>query len=182
MTTFDDYKLRRIFKSVGTSRNVVNELITLMFLAELVDPGPEVWIVSPWISDVPLLDNRAGSFNAVNPGWGRREIRLSDVAVQLMLGGNRLIIVTRPDEHNKIFLHRLEDAVAETDLTTALEVIVRDKLHTKGILTRRGLLLGSMNLTYNGLELNDEVVEYDIDPANLADARLAFGGYRDGKK
>ena len=153
-----------------------------MLLAELVDSGPEVWIVSPWISDVPLIDNRAGSFDAVNPEWGRREIRLSDVAIQLMLGGNRLIIVTRPDEHNKVFLNRLEDAVAETDLTPALEVIVRNKLHTKGILTRRGLLLGSMNLTYNGLELNDEIVEYDIAPTALADARLAFGGYRNGNK
>ena len=38
-------------------------------------------------------------------------------------------------------------------------------------------MLGSMNLTYSGLELNDEIVEYDIDPASLANARLAFAGY-----
>ena len=64
------YTHRRIFKSVVTSRKVIQELITLMMVGELLDPGSTVWIVSPWISDVPLLDNRAGSFDAVNPEWG----------------------------------------------------------------------------------------------------------------
>ncbi len=173
------YSLRRIFKSSVTSWKVIEELITLMILAELVDPGEEFWIVSPWISDVPLLDNRPGSFDVVNPEWGRREVRLVDVASQLMAGGSRLIVVTRFNEHNKIFLQRLRDAAVDAAVEASLTVIVRDQLHTKGILSKRGLMLGSMNLTYNGLELNDEIVEYDTDPTNLASARLAFAGYRE---
>src|SRR5262245_60978368 len=95
---------RRIFNSVITSRKVIQELISLMMVGELVDPGPAVWVVSPWITDVPLLDNRAGSFDALNPEWGRIEIRLADIAVQLMVGGTEVKIVTRPDDHNKVFL------------------------------------------------------------------------------
>ena len=47
---------RRIFKSAVTSRKVIQELITLMMVGELVSPGEDVWLVSPWITDVPLLD------------------------------------------------------------------------------------------------------------------------------
>jgi hypothetical protein len=104
------YTHRRIFKSVVTSRNVIQELITMMMVAELVDPGPAgVWIVSPWITDVPLIDNRAGSYNAINPEWGRRVIRLADLAAQLMAGGTSVRIVTRPDNRNQTFLRRLEE-------------------------------------------------------------------------
>jgi hypothetical protein len=172
------YTHRRIFKSVVTSRNVIQELITMMMVAELVDPGPAgVWIVSPWITDVPLIDNRAGSYNAINPEWGRRVIRLADLAAQLMAGGTSVRIVTRPDNRNQTFLRRLEEIACSAGTMSLLLTARRDTLHTKGILTRRGLMLGSMNLTYNGLVLLDEVIEYDTDPRALADARLAFQGY-----
>src|SRR5262245_50970873 len=104
------FNSRRIFKSVVTSPKIIQELVTLMMVGELLDPGTVVWIVSPWISDVPLLDNRAGSFDAINPEWGQREIRLTDLSVQLMAGGNELKIVTRPAAHNREFLRRLQDA------------------------------------------------------------------------
>jgi phosphatidylserine/phosphatidylglycerophosphate/cardiolipin synthase-like enzyme len=45
------------------------------------------------------------------------------------------------------------------------------------VLLKRGLLTGSMNLTYNGLELNDEMVVYDTTPKTLAEARLNFESY-----
>jgi hypothetical protein len=168
---------RRIFKSVITSRKVIQELITLMMVSELVDPGSAVWIVSPWITDVPLLDNRAGSIDAINPEWGHKEIRLADIAVQLMAGGTEVKIVTRPDDHNKVFLRRLADAAAAAAVRNLLTITERVRLHTKGILTRRGLMLGSMNLTYSGLDLNDEVITYDTDPQALASARVAFANY-----
>jgi PLD-like domain len=177
MTTDAHYSLRRIFKSAVTSRKTIQELIALMIVAELIDPGEEFWIVSPWISDVPLLDNRAGTFDVMNPEWGRREVRLVNLATQLMAGGSRFIVVTRPGDHNKVFLRCLREAAVDAAVEASLTTIVRDHLHTKGILTKRGLMLGSMNLTYSGLELNDEIVEYDVDPASLANARLAFVGY-----
>ena len=34
-----------------------------------------------------------------------------------------------------------------------------------------------MNLTYNGLELNDEMVVYDTNAKTLAEARLNFESY-----
>lgn len=177
--TFATY--RRIFKSAITSKKVIQELITLMMVGELVSPGDEVWMVSPWITDVPLLDNRAGSFDAVNPEWGHREIRLADVAVQLMAGGTEVKIITRPDDHNQVFLRRLAEAAEAAAVGELLQVTIRQSLHTKGILTSRGFLSGSMNLTYSGLDLNDELITYETADQALAVARLAFKRLADAK-
>jgi len=56
-------------------------------------------------------------------------------------------------------------------------ITIRDQLHTKGILLSRSLLLGSMNLTHNGLTINDEWIEFSLDPADLARAKLEFSEY-----
>lgn len=149
-----------------------------MCLAELLAPSREVWLVSPWISDFVLLDNRSGRFDAINPQWQRREIRLVDYTQQLMTHGTSVIVVTRPDSLNQNFLNRLEDRCQESGLDDRLQLLSRNGLHTKGILTDGGLLFGSMNLTYSGLELNEESVYYETSPEAIAKARIEFQNYR----
>jgi phosphatidylserine/phosphatidylglycerophosphate/cardiolipin synthase-like enzyme len=173
----ESFKLRRIFKSSATGPEVIRELLQLMFLSELLSPSERIWIVSPWISDVPVLDNRSGNFDVMNPEWHRREIRLSDLAVQVLSGGSQLVIVTRPDEHNLGFLDQFTERANELALMDNVIIEKRESLHTKGILTDNGLLLGSMNLTYSGFELNDEVIEYDISSQRVAEARHSFLSY-----
>ena len=59
------FETRRIFKSAVTSQNLIRELLQAMFLGELIAPGGErAWLVSPWISNVIIFDNRAGGFGA----------------------------------------------------------------------------------------------------------------------
>lgn len=171
------YRNRRIFKSAVTSQNVIRELLQMIFLAELLEPSGEIWFVSPWISDVILLDNRSGGFDSINPDWRGREIRLSDITVHLLSRGSHIIVVTRGDEHNRNYLDKLRELAHESAVDSSLDLIVRDTLHTKGILSETGVLLGSMNITYNGMELNDEFVEYDTDRESIAKARLAFESY-----
>ena len=173
------YSSRRIFKSAVTSQNVIRELLQIMFLAELLDPSEEIWFVSPWISDVVLLDNRTGGFDSINPDWRGRVIRLSDITVQLLSRGSRIVVVTRSDEHNRNFLDKLGEFARESAVDDGLSLIIRDNLHTKGILSQEGVLLGSMNITYNGMELNDEFVEYDTERESIAKARLAFEMYHE---
>lgn len=172
------YSTRRIFRSAATSQDVVRELLQIMWLAELMAPSEEVWLVSPWISDFVLLDNRGGRFDSINPQWQRREIRLVDYAVQLMAAGTTVVVVTRPDSHNLTFLGRLEDRTVESGLEGKLHVLKRERLHTKGILTSGGILMGSMNLTYSGLELNEESVYYETSSEAIAKARVEFSHYR----
>jgi hypothetical protein len=39
--------------------------------------------------------------------------------------------------------------------------------------------MGSMNLTYNGMVINDEWVEYSLDRHDLARTRLKFKRYKE---
>ena len=175
------FKTRRIFKSAVTNQNVIRELLQIMFLGDLIAPGTErVWLVSPWISNVVIFDNRAGGFDAINPEWAGREVRLVEVAAALMARGAPLGIATSLDDHNATFLAALVDAASDAGLDDKLTIVRKALLHTKGILMRKGLLTGSMNLTYNGLELNEEMVVYDTAPKALAEARLNFEVYASG--
>lgn len=172
------FETRRIFKSVATSQNVIRELLQMMFLGELLAPGRErAWLVSPWISNIVLFDNRAGGFDTINPEWGHREIRLLEVLMDLMARGTTLGIATSLDEHNEPFLDALMTAADEGGVSSALHFVRRPYLHTKGLLLKRGLLAGSMNFTYYGLEINDEMVAYDTTPKSLAEARINFESY-----
>ncbi|UCI23527.1 phospholipase D-like domain-containing protein DpdK [Mesorhizobium sp. B2-8-5] len=172
------FETRRIFKSAVTSQNLIRELLQLMLLGELLAPGGErAWLVSPWISNILLFDNRAGGFGSVNPEWGSREVRLVEVTINLMARGTSLGIATSFDTHNDAFIATVSEAAEEAGLSDRLLIVQRQHLHTKGVLLKRGLLTGSMNLTYNGLELNDEMVVYDTNAKTLAEARLNFESY-----
>lgn len=172
------FESRRVFKSLVTSQNLVRELLQMMMLGELISPGGQrAWLVSPWISNVVLFDNRAGGFSAVNPEWGAREVRLIEVALYLMARGTSLGVATNFDKHNDGFLEALKVGAEEAGVSDKIYIVRRQHLHVKGILLKRGLLTGSMNLTYRGLELNDETVVYDTAPQTIAEARLNFEAY-----
>ncbi len=95
------FETRRIFKSIATSQNLIRELLQMMFLGALLAPSRErVWLVSPWISNVVIFDNRAGGFSAVNPAWAGREVRLIEVIGEMLARGTQVAIATSNDEHN----------------------------------------------------------------------------------
>ncbi|RYG89398.1 MAG: phosphatidylserine/phosphatidylglycerophosphate/cardiolipin synthase family protein [Alphaproteobacteria bacterium] len=172
------FESRRIFKSRATSQNLVRELLQMMLLGEIASPGGQrAWLVSPWISNVVLFDNRAGGFTSVNPEWSGREVRLIEVALHLMARGTSLGVATNFDDHNDPFLSAIKIGAEEVGLSDKLLIIQRENLHVKGILLKRGLLTGSMNLTYRGLELNDETVVYDTANRVIAQARVNFESY-----
>jgi len=171
------YLFRRIFKTQTTGTVTIKELLQTMFVAELLISKGDVWIVSPWISNVVLVDNRSGNFDSLNPEWGRREVRLSDVLATLMGRSTNVTIVTRNDERNVPFITKLCEVAQQHGLEDRASITIRDQLHTKGILLSNSLLMGSMNLTYYGMEINDEWVEFCIDQEEIARTKLEFGLY-----
>lgn len=171
------YLYRRIFKSQSAGATTIAELLQAMFVAEMLMSEGDLWIVSPWISNVVLIDNRSGNFDALNPEWGRREVRLVDVLLALMSRGTTVNVVTRSDETNRAFIGRLKDMAQQLALEDQVSITVREKLHTKGVLLSNSLLMGSMNLTYYGMQINDEWVEFSVDPEDLAATRLEFRQY-----
>lgn len=171
---------RRIFKNQQTSSSTIHELLQSMFVGEMLGVGQRVWVVSPWISNIVLIDNRAGNFDALSPEWGRREIRLADILVGLMTRGTEVVLVTRDLDTNAPFLNTLRQSAEMHAVETQLTIKLDPLLHTKGILLSRSLLMGSMNLTYYGLEMNDEWIQFSIDPDDIATTRLEFAKYLEG--
>lgn len=168
---------RRIFKNQQTGSATIRELLQSMFVGEMLGSGTRIWIVSPWVSNIVLIDNRSGNFDSLSPEWGRREVRLADVLTGLMARGTEVVLVTRDLDTNTPFLNRLQEATAMHAVEEQLIVQLDPLLHTKGILLSQSLLIGSMNLTYNGLEMNDEWIQFSIDPDDIATTRLEFAKY-----
>lgn len=169
---------RRIFKSQQTGIETIRELLQSMFVGEMLIVGEKVWIVSPWISNVVLVDNRSGSFNALNPEWSGKEVRLNDVLIALMLRGCDIVIVTRDDQESNIpFINKVKETCEVAGVLDKLTIVIRNKLHTKGILLSKSLLLGSMNITYYGIEMNEETIQFSISPEEISRTRLEFNKY-----
>lgn len=171
---------RRIFKSQQTGVATIRELLQTMFVGEMLLAGEKIWIVSPWVSNVVLIDNRSGNFDTLNPEWSRREIRLIDALIALMARGTHVVIVTRDLETNIGFINGLRDMSEQQALESQMTIKIHDSLHTKGILLSNSLLIGSMNLTYNGIEMNDEWIQFSIDSEDIAKTRLEFATYTGG--
>jgi len=174
-----DSPVNRIIHSRSVAYEVPR-LLQSLFGAELIDPSPVFWIVSPWISNVPILDNRTNAFRHIEPNWPQARVRLDKVLIRLLTEGVKVHIVSRPSRRGMgsdvtdQFLNRLQSEDGQGRDSLHIHRRREAKQHQKGILTEGFYLRGSMNLTFNGIQHNDEQVEYTTDPEIIARARSEF--------
>lgn len=143
------------------------DILQSVFATELLAPSRPLWILSPWISDVELIDNRGGRFSGIEPSWPSAGIRLMSILHTVTARGGQVIIVVNRATHNDEFERRLQ-VLGDPGIR-----FIRDELvHAKGIVGERFLVAGSMNLTYGGVHRNDEHIEYDTDPARIHEWRV----------
>lgn len=161
---------RQFLQTAADARNSARELLQLIFASELLMPSRCLWIVSPWLRDVPVLDNTTGSFLFLCPDFPRSEVRLSRVLRELVDRGTTVVIATRADAGNRQVVDGLE-GVSRADAVIFHE---RSELHAKGIVGDRYSLIGSMNLTFNGLERLTEMLVFQNDRGSVEQLRLAF--------
>ena len=167
--------VRRILKSSASFHNEAREIIHAIFISEFLCPSRCLWLASPWLSDIRIIDNSTGAYGAIDPTWGRRGIRLIEILIGLVSRGTTLVLVTRPDPHNKTFLRQLTCLVEDAGFQERLLVLSdREKLHHKGLLGDTFYLNGSMNFTYNGLEILEEEVVLETALEQVAEARLEY--------
>jgi hypothetical protein len=152
----------------GGSREIA-ELLQAVFVGELLAPSSVLYLISPWISNVPILDNRAHAFVSLEPGWTHGEIRLVEVLERLMDTGCKLVVATRPDKHNVSFLRALGQAGERIGVSPVIHQV--EELHEKGILGDAFYLSGSMNLTFNGISINEERIDYHTEESVIAHTR-----------
>ncbi len=168
---------RLIVRTMNGSRDDVRDLLESLFAAEMLAPSEQLWLVSPWISDLPVLDNRAGAYAGLEPSWPKRHLTLAELFAFALKSAPHchVRIVTRPDPRNARFCERLR-TLADLDGSTSRLNIEnnRETLHIKGLAGSNFVLKGSMNFTHNGVEVLEEVVELEIDPARVSALLLNF--------
>ncbi|HCV99951.1 MAG TPA: PLD-like domain protein [Acidimicrobiaceae bacterium] len=152
----------------------VRDLLQSLFAAEFICPSSHLWLVSAWVSDIPVLDNTGMGFAAISPRWGPRKIRLSEVLVELAAQGSTVIVVTNDDLHNANFKQRLMMKANQLGVDGSVHALERDELHTKALLSDAYYLDGSMNFTQNGVEVNDETISLVLETDDVQRARIEY--------
>lgn len=147
----------------------IPDLLQMIFISELLYPSKCIWIVSPWISNIQVIDNSANQFITLEPNWARKKIRFSEVVAKILSQGTIVHVATREDEHNKHFLNMLQNLAPDNNKPC---IYFAAELHEKGILGDSYYLNGSMNFTYNGILINQEAVYYDTNPEVVAENRM----------
>lgn len=151
-------------KARGSSVQLIDCLSSL-FLLELLNPSPELYLISPWLSKVVLINNRFGQFRAVTSELNKSELHLADILTLLAEKGAHVRIMCRPHSN------QTEDVLAL--LPKSIEYRHMEKLHEKGLISHHFYLRGSMNFTHAGVNLNDESIELTREPDEVARAIIA---------
>ena len=156
--------------SLPWQSRAMQDVLQSLFLAELVSPSSELWLLSAWVSDIEVIDNRARAFSGLRPDWPPARIRLSNVLETLVTLGAQVFVVMRYARHNKAFLRRLEEI--QRSAPGRLGIAVGEAAHEKTIVGDDFVLSGSMNFTNLGLTSNDEYMLLRIDESVAASHRL----------
>lgn len=171
---------RVIRKAQAHSSDEASALLAALMATELLQPSKCLWLISPWISDLVVLDNSAGTFDALGR-WGTRPIRLAEILTTL-LSSTMVVIATTPDSTNRRFLDRLLSLAKDARHDDRLAVFEDEQnmLHAKSIVADDYALVGSMNLTFSGVHLREEYIGLSTDQEFVSQARIdafeSFGG------
>lgn len=172
---------RVIRKSQSASATEAADLLAGIFSAEFVAPSKCLWLVSPWISDVELIDNSAGGYDALGR-FGKRRIRLVEILVALACRGTHVVVGTTTDAHNARFRQRLQTTAEDQRVYDKFTISIdpSENLHTKALTGDDYTLAGSMNITFNGIQVREELIDLRTDESFVAQARMdaydRFGG------
>ena len=175
----DGAKSRLIVRSAEGNREEVRDLLESILAIEILSPGNRLWLVSPWITDVPVLDNRSGSYGGLDPAWPKRRLSLAELLASLLARSpdTRVSVVTRPNGYPATvrFQERLRILV---ELNGNLERLSfddhREVLHIKGLVGDHSALSGSMNFTNNGISVLEESVQLQIDDYTVSEFLKSF--------
>lgn len=165
---------RLIHRAAARPHRLIAEALQALVVGELIAPGSRLLLVSPWISDVPLLDNRSGRFSCLDVRWGATWIPLSAVLRSFLESGMSVRVACGPgpreDEFVDRLLHSAHSDGTEEDLLIRRSPSDRPRAmdHEKAMVADAWALHGSMNLTYRGVELNGELVTVTTDVAHVA--------------
>lgn len=171
---------RQIFSFGPYGERQLGETLSDLLIGLTLSPD-QIWLVSAWVTDFDLLDNRSGSWDWIEPSWGHRYVTFSELLIAAVESGCELSFVTNSDVLNDKFFNRLKSGI--TSARSLTRVVDDDDriLHIKGLLCSSFFLAGSMNFTYSGVHRNAERIVLQLEPDKIAEAKLEFHGRYRGR-
>lgn len=166
-------EMRAIFAHGALGRRQFKEVLSSLLAGLTVSPQT-IWLVSPWVSDFDLLDNQSDDWGMLQPAWGLRIVRFSEMLVECIESGCSLNLVTKDEDGNHAFLKRISENITSSD---RYRYGFSNELHSKGLLTSSWYLSGSMNFTFSGANLNDEQLHLHTKPSVISETMLEFEQY-----
>ena len=161
---------RQIFIHGPYGMRQLKETLADLLIGLIVSPD-DLWLVSPWVSDFDLLDNRSGNWDSIEPAWGARYVRFSELLIAAIESGCNLKYVTNSDPMNRRFYDQL---IARLGSGHSILKLEKKSLHTKVLLCSSFFLAGSMNFTYSGTHLNQEQVQLNTSKDIILETKLEF--------
>lgn len=163
----------RVIRRTATSaRTEIQDLLVGLLASELLAPSRQIWLLSPWLTDLPLFDNRAAAFRGLAPEWPRREMSFFEVLATIVQRGAHLTIVTRPGADTRRAVETLKVLVGSGASGRIRAEFADADFHTKWMVGDDYCWTGSMNFTRSGIEKNDEGVTFSTDPERVGALRL----------
>lgn len=159
---------RRTVRTRPRNGLAIRDVLASALLSELLSPREEFWLVSGWVSDVPVINNSQRQFDAVLGEESRASMTLSEYLGELSRRGTQVHVAVRKVEHNEATVDRLRRVCA----ADALHVYLSDDLHEKMLVGWDWVLTGSMNFTWNGTRVNEESMEFQADLKEAARQRV----------
>jgi phosphatidylserine/phosphatidylglycerophosphate/cardiolipin synthase-like enzyme len=159
---------RLIHRSAAAPTRDIAECLEGLFVFEILNPGRRLLVVSPWLSNFPVLNNCGGKYTALDSSWTATMIPFSRILRVLLQRGVRVEMAIGPGVPETEFIARIEqvstlDGTADRLSVTRLPHEHRIFSHEKALITDTWAVYGSMNLTYSGVTMNGELITVTTD-------------------
>lgn len=144
----------------------LRQLLETLFIAELVQPGRELYLHLPVFTDCPLLDNERNQFRGIFPDEGFRTLSVADLLVHLMLSPLRVHVATTVSVETERLFDRLQDMCTSTPISGTILLLNDEGIDPCGILGDDYCLYGHVALQREGPQAQG-VLEFSTAPEYL---------------
>jgi hypothetical protein len=171
---------RRALKPGGpAAQRELAALLDAIWVSEVIRPSKFLIVAAPDLGDGSAVDNRAGGFSDLEPNWGERVVRLSDVLLRVLAHGGEAWVLTRCQVgSSNLFLARLRERAVESGMANHLRTAEVEALPAAGVYGDGFTLAGPIAFSERGPDFAGEGVVFDLDPvsARRSSIRASFEG------
>jgi len=169
--------LQRPLRPAGpVGRRQLQSLLSGLWAAEVLRPSRLLILALPALSEIAALDNRTGTFSPLEPSWGERIVRLTDILMRNLAWGGEVCIVTHlaPEGPNRL-LARLRERADGEGLGAGLRTGECEALPRTGIFGDDFALIGPLHLVDPWPEIAEPGLIYELNPGQ-PHSRADFAG------